>query len=515
MGKFDPTPEEYAAIIASDQLAFTEEVFRQVSPGAEYKSSWHIQCVIEHLAAVDRGEIPSLIINLPPRMMKSIMVSIAWPAWLLGRNSTTQIIVGSYGGAIGAKLSRDTLTVMRSPIYRMAFPMTRLQKETEDAFTTTQNGHRYVATVGNGITGFGSSHLLIDDPLNPMESLSDSARLKANEWITGTLFPRANDLNTVKKVMVMQRLHEDDPTGHLMEKEGGWHQLSLPCQFKKKTIIDLGAFKWTCEEGDWLQEERIGAKTLEQMVKDGMKPLQIAGQYFQSPIPPGGGDFKPHWLQYYDSRSASFTAKGMNVFILYDPANSKKKRSGHDPDYTAMIVVGLAPDNNYYILDIVRDRLNPTERVQFLITLHKKWNVRAGKPPKVVCEQYGMMTDAFYIAQAQKAINYRFALTEVGGKMAKPERIRRLVTPFEEGRVYLPKYLPYLNSNKETVDLVESFVNEYESFPVGRHDDMMDALARIMDDDCHAMFPKVPLKTNWVGSELSISYGRGADLKTW
>ena len=171
----------------------------------------------------------------------------------------------------------------------------------------------------------------------------------------------------------------------------------------------------------------------------------------------------------------------MNCYILYDPANSKKKRSGHDPDYTAMMVVGLATDNNYYLLDMVRDRLNPTERVQFLIALHKKWNKRAGKPPKVVCEQYGMMTDSHYILQAQKALNYRFAVVEVGGQMAKQERIRRLVTPFEEGRVYLPKYLPYLNSNKETVDLTESFISEYETFPVGRHDDMMDALSRIMD----------------------------------
>lgn len=791
-----PSADEYAAILATDQLAFTEEVFRQVSPGSEYKPNWHVECITEHLQAVERGEIRSLIINMPPRFLKSICVSIAWPAYLLGRNPTTQIIVGSYGGAIGAKLSRDTMNVMRSPVYQKAFSKTKLAKETEDAFTTTKNGHRYVATVGNGITGFGCDYCfigstnvltqsgnktimdittndkvwsynhetrrkelrrvtatfsrlvpylvqvkttngrriictpnhpffvdgreykeasnlqrgdrliswilpekstkndvhygmlsvfkrvysqkvrlseifsgwqrgvllfkqmfqnplehqmqtqvcgvpnayvlkeqeilrglqvkgfgaqptpsvqqrffsgkaldrvkgwlqvcgmrlvksknctpygrgqvsqpasklgdyvqkvsyapsqketidviesvedysreqhtvyditvegnhnffaegilvhncIIDDPINPMETLGDNNRIKANEWITGTLFPRANDLNEVKKVVVMQRLHQDDPTGYLLEKDGGWHHLSLPVKFTKKTFIDLGAHKWVCEEGDFLHEERVNQGTLDKMAREGMTPLQIAGQYFQQPTPPGGGDFKPHWLQYYDNRSASFTAQGMNVYILYDPANSKKKRSGHDPDYTAMIVVGLADDNNYYILDIIRDRLNPTERVQFLLTLHKKWNTRAGKPPKVIVEQYGMMTDAFYIARAQKAINYRFPLLEVGGQMAKPERIRRLVTPFEEGRVYLPKYLPYVTSSRETVDLVESFVGELETFPVGRHDDMIDAFARIMDDEAHAVFPKPKVKTNWVASESMGGGGRDEDFRRW
>lgn len=493
----DFSPEEYAAVIGYDQEAFTEEVFMQCSPGVEYAPNWHVTAIVEYLKAVELGQIKSLIINMPPRSMKSITVSVAWPAWLLGHNPTEQIIVGSYGGQIGAKLSRDTLSIMQSPIYKMAFPETRLKKETEDWFNTTQNGHRYVATTGNGVTGFGASTLIIDDAINPVESLSDTTRHKTNEWITGTLFPRANDLNTVKKVVVMQRLHQDDPTGFLMEK-GGWELLCLPAEFKKKTIIEIGAKRWEKQEGEWLHPERINAETIAKLASEGMSPYQIAGQYYQSPVPPGGGEFKPQWLQYYDRKEIDaqdgkrVDSGGMNIYILVDPANSKKKSSNHDPDYTVMVVIGLGNDNNYRVLDMVRDRLNPKERIQTLIALHKKWNRKSGKPPKVGYEQYGMMTDAFYLREAQKEISYRFPIMELGGKLAKPERIKQLITPFEDGRIYMPKYLPYRTISGETVDLVQELVAEYETFPVGRHDDIMDAFARIMDDKLNAIFPRIP-----------------------
>lgn len=509
-----PSADEYAAILTTDQLAFTEEVFRQVSPADKYQPNWHVQCLTEYLNAVEAGEILRLLIMMPPREMKSITVTIAWPAGLLGRDPRRRIICGSYGDALAKRHSLDSRLVMESAIYKKAFPNTKLSADQNEKgmFMTTQRGFRKATSVGGQVLGDGGDFLIFDDLLKADEAPSDTVRESTNNWLDQSFLTRLNDPGNGRIVGVAQRLHMDDPMGHLIDK-GGWETLILPAEFKKKTIIEIRGNKWVCEEGDLLNPTRLTKEVLDQKQKD-LGTLAFAGQYQQSPTPPGGGDFKPHWLQYYDSRSASFTAQGMNVYILYDPANSKKKRSGHDPDYTAMIVVGLADDNNYYILDIIRDRLNPTERVQFLLTLHKKWNTRAGKPPKVIVEQYGMMTDAFYIARAQKAINYRFPLLEVGGQMAKPERIRRLVTPFEEGRVYLPKYLPYVTSSRETVDLVESFVGELETFPVGRHDDMIDAFARIMDDEAHAVFPKPKVKTNWVASEVGGG-GRDEDFRRW
>jgi predicted phage terminase large subunit-like protein len=507
----DISPEEYAAIIATDQLAFTEEVFSQVSPAHQYLSNWHIECIIEHLKAVEAGEIQRLNINMPPRMMKSITVSEAWSAWLLGQNPSTQIIAASFKRDVGVDIAEKVRKVMKSPIYQMAFPNTAVAKDTEDWFTTTQGGHRLLATTGKGVTGFGADVILIDDPINPEEATSETSRLKAFRWITGTLFPRANDLTKVKIVNVMQRLHEEDPSGKFLEAEG-WHNLVLPAYFHKKTFIEIRGKKWEAEEGEYLHKERVGAKELNDLRDSGMSEYQLAGQYMQNPAPIGGGEFKARYLKYYNNHSKDFTCKGMNIYILYDPANSKKNKENSDPDYTAMMVLGLANDNNYYLLDAVRDRMNPTERVNALIKLHMKWNKKAGKPPKVVCEKYGMMTDSFYIDKAQGELNYRFPLVEVGGRMKKEDRIRRLIAPFENERFFLPRTINYTNIEGETVDMVTTLVEkEMMTFPVGKHDDMLDALSRVFDDEVYATFPKVDVHYLKGGESIRDSLLDGYD----
>jgi len=209
----------------------------------------------------------------------------------------------------------------------------------------------------------------------------------------------------------------------------------------------------------------------------------------------------------------------MNVYILYDPANTKKNKERIDPDYTAMIVVGLANDNNYYILDLVRDRFNPTERVNKLIELHQKWNKLSGKPPVVAIEQYGMMTDSFYITKEQDERNYRFRIVEVKGQVGKEDRIRKLIPLFENERVYLPKSVMYDSIDGNTYDLVELFIKEELTvFPVGRHDDMIDALARILDRDLEARFPKINVVYLEGGQTLkSLCEGDfdESDIMTW
>jgi hypothetical protein len=151
--------------------------------------------------------------------------------------------------------------------------------------------------------------------------------------------------------------------------------------------------------------------------------------------------------------------------------------------------------------------------------MHRKWNKLSGKPPKVGCEQYGMMTDAFFITQYQQSVNYRFPIIELGGKMKKEDRIRRLIPAFEGGRFYLPKKLSYTSVSGEVLDLVGAFVNEELSiFPVGRHDDMLDALARITDPDLHATFPKIEMIYLGAGETLRDSWSDGfdpQDMRTW
>jgi predicted phage terminase large subunit-like protein len=404
---------------------------------------------------------------------------------------------------------------MESPIYKMAFPNTRLADDQNEKamFMTTQRGFRKAVSVGGQVTGDGGDFIIADDLIKPDEALSDTVRNTTNAWMEQTLLTRLNNPATGRIVMVMQRLHMDDPTGNLLEK-GGWYHLNMPAEFKRKTLFEIGGRKWEMNEGDLLHPARLSRDVLDKTLQ-AMSPMSYAGQYMQSPTPPDGGDFKSHWIKYHDNPSP----REMNLYILIDPANVKKRNSGHDPDYTVMIVVGLAPDNNYYILDLIRDRLDPHERIHALIELHKKWNKKSGKPPKVGCEQYGLMTDAFYLDQAQKAINYRFPLIRLGGQIKKEDRIRRLVFPFQDQRIYLPKTIPYTTNTGQYVDLTKEFINEYDTFPVGRHDDILDAFARILDEQLYPTFPELEDRREYYrgGSNIPINFD-GFDpgnFRTW
>lgn len=207
-----------------------------------------------------------------------------------------------------------------------------------------------------------------------------------------------------------------------------------------------------------------------------MGPYVFGCQMLQNPKADETQGFKREWLRFYANANAG---AGMTKYILVDAANSKRSGS----DYTSMWVIGLGADENYYALDMVRDRLSLTQRAERLMTLHRKW-----RPLQVRYEEYGMQADIPHIESMQEAENYRFRITPVAGAVAKVERIKRLVPLFEQGRVWLPHSLNATNYEGDTRDLVHDFVeDEYMAFPVPLHDDMLDGLARIAE-------PGLPLK---------------------
>lgn len=210
-----------------------------------------------------------------------------------------------------------------------------------------------------------------------------------------------------------------------------------------------------------------------------MGPYTFSAQMLQNPTADDAQGFDRAWLKHDRIDSTS----GMSLYILVDPAGEKKKTS----DYSVFMVVGLGQDENYYVVDMVRDRLNLTERGNTLMRLHRKY-----KPKGVGYERYGLQADIEFVQYLQKQENYRFDITELGGQMPKNDRIRRLIPLFEQGRVYLPMTLHYADYQGRSSDLVRDFVEqEYMTFPVSQHDDMMDCLARIVDPDFGAVFPKI------------------------
>lgn len=506
--------EDHDSLLRSDFDAFASAAFSVLNPGTHFDWNWHIEAIAEHIHALDRGDFNKLIINLPPRSLKSYLGSVAFPAWMMGRKPHTQFIMASYSFSLAKGMSAACRTLIQSDFYRRIFPEVVLDATQREKhhWCTTQRGQYYAASAVGTITGVGADILLLDDPLKPMEAYSEAIRTSTNENIRGTLFSRFNDQRTGKFLMIMQRVHEDDPTGNL-SRDGGYVVLKLPAETKKPIFIDLktpsGPLQWAMPENGLLFPERLPRAILDRMRLD-MTEYHYVGQMLQEPAPLGGGEFKDIWVQYY--QDGVIRPPTMNVAILCDAAggeemNKKKKKL---TDWTAFIVVGLAPDNNYYLLDIVRDRLNPTERVETLFMLHRKWNALCGKPPKVGYEKYGIMTDTHYIREKQKADGYMFPIIELGGQMMKEERIRRLIPDMQQGRWYFPANLIYVDNEGRRFDLVSEIVNsEMKSFPKARFDDCLDAMARIYDAELNIVFPRLQttLRQNMVNDIMRQSEG--------
>jgi predicted phage terminase large subunit-like protein len=189
--------------------------------------------------------------------------------------------------------------------------------------------------------------------------------------------------------------------------------------------------------------------------------------------------FKDEWISNYDFLR---NYKGWNFYILVDPAGEKKK----DSDYTVMAVVGCGPDMNYYLVDAIRDRLNLTERARELFRLHRKWTPRG-----TGYEKYGMQADVEHIKYEMEIQNYRFPITILGGQTSKNDRIRRLVPLFEQRRFWTPHSLFFVDREKKQHDFMQEFWrDEYKPFPVAVHDDMLDCISRICDEDMKVEFPK-------------------------
>ena len=188
---------------------------------------------------VHGGEISRLLINQPPRSLKSICVSVAYVAWLLGHDPTRRIIVVSYSNEFAAELHRQFRMVIDAPWYRALFPGMRPAKDSGTELVTTAGGSRYATSVGGALTGRGADLIIVDDPLKAEEAMSEAARKRVIDWYGGTLVSRLNDKETGPIVVVMQRLHENDLAGHLLD-QGGWQHLELPAIAVEDSVIPLG-----------------------------------------------------------------------------------------------------------------------------------------------------------------------------------------------------------------------------------------------------------------------------------
>jgi len=211
----------FRILLREDLASFTHKTFLTVSPAREYQLNWHIEAMAWHLEQCLKGNIKRLIITVPPRHLKSICASVAFPAWALGHDPSLRIIAASYAADLARKHALDCRAVLQAPWYRRVFPRTRLHpdKNTELEVMTTARGFRYATSIGGSVTGRGGDLVLIDDPMKPEEAMSELKRNAVNQWFDGTLYPRLDNKAEGVIILIMQRLHVDDLIGHVTEQE--------------------------------------------------------------------------------------------------------------------------------------------------------------------------------------------------------------------------------------------------------------------------------------------------------
>jgi hypothetical protein len=245
------------------------KVLATIDSGTRYLPNWHIDLIAEYLAAAERGEVTRLIINMPPRALKSICVSVAWPAWLLAHDPKRRILAASYASGIAIKHSIDCRQVLRTPWYQELFPQTRMTEDQDEKskFMTSARGFRLATSVGGTLTGEGGNFLIMDDPISPSQAMNRKKRDVANKWFEHTFASRLDDKKRGVIILVMQRLHPEDLSGYLLEK-GGWEQLSLPALNNEKQVYRYGSIRKIYAEGELLHADRENIALMEQAKQD-------------------------------------------------------------------------------------------------------------------------------------------------------------------------------------------------------------------------------------------------------
>jgi hypothetical protein len=246
------------AICRLDFVSFVRKCFHTLSPNTELLMNWHIYALAYQLEQVRCGKIKRLNVNFPPRMLKSLISSVAFPAFILGHDPTKRVIVVSYGSDLAIKLANDFRAIVNAPWYRRMFPGTRISrtKNTEFEVVTTQNGGRLAVSIDGALTGRGGDFVIVDDPLKAIDARSDGKRERVNYLFTSSVLTRLDNKQTGAIVLVMQRLDPNDPVGkHCSSDE--WTTLSFPAIAERDESIQIGTNQYHLRRvGDVLHPAR-------------------------------------------------------------------------------------------------------------------------------------------------------------------------------------------------------------------------------------------------------------------
>jgi predicted phage terminase large subunit-like protein len=454
-------PEDMRAALRQDLLTFIEKSFGTVTPGVTYLPNWHIDAVAHALERCIAGDINRLVISLPPRYLKSLCVTAALPAFLLGHDPTKKIICASYSKDLAAKHAFDCQLIMESDWYRRAFPQTArsLRKVTQLELATRQNGFRLAASVGGTLTGRGGDVLIIDDPHKADEVQSDAKRKAVRDWYEQTAATRLDDPRKGIVIIIHQRLHQDDLAGSLLEK-GGWHHLNLPAIAEEDAKIPISPDKYHSRKcGDVLHPKRHSYDELMQRKID-MGDYAFSAQYQQRPSPLGGGLVKWSWFNFYDFLKHRMHAE--YVVQSWDTATKADQNS----DWT-VCTTWYCMEGKLYLVDLHRAKYDFPKLKSKVFELANEFQAT-----DVIIEAVGAGRPLHQqIDYELRRMPYRqFNLRATTPRDDKATRLMGETPEIEAGRVYLPR----------TANWLDEFQRELLNFPNGKYDDQVDSLSQFL-----------------------------------
>ena len=454
------TMEEYYHILRADFCSFVEAAYEIVSPQDKLLLHQHIELMCSKLQDCAEGRIKRLIINIPPRHLKSICASVALPAFILGHNPAANIICASYGQDLADKLARDTRSVMTSPFYKNTF-RTRIssEKNSVNEFVTTQKGGRVATSVGGVLTGRGADFIIIDDALKPEDALSETRRNSVNEWFDNTLLSRLNSKLNGCIIIIMQRLHMNDLVGHVIEKEK-WELLTFPAIAEEEEYQEFyngfGLRYYWRKHGEALHPEREPLDLIYK-IRATMGEYNFVSQYQQNPQPKGGNIIKSDWLKYFiDGEQPSEFEK---IVQSWDTAN----KAGEGNDYSACTTWGIK-DNRAYLLHVLRRKLEYPALKRTIVEHSKHHNAKV-----ILIEDKASGTQLLQDLKSDQLYSVKGIQRPAG--CDKAMRLEAASLPFENGAVFLPTEAPWL----------KDYVAELTGYPGTKHDDQVDSTSQFIE----------------------------------
>jgi predicted phage terminase large subunit-like protein len=449
-----PSPANmYADLLRHDLCAFIHRSFLELNAQTPFLSNWHIEVLAAKLEEVRRGSCKRLIVNVPPRHLKSHAISIVFTAWVLAHEPSKKFLSVTYAQDLSDYLARLSRTLMTSPFYE-GLSDTRLLKgrEAVSDYETTDGGYRLSTSTGGVLTGRGADIIIIDDPLKADDALSEPRRRSVNEWYDNTLRSRLNSQEKSAIIIVMQRLHADDLVAHVQEHEL-WDVLSFPAIAEQDETYDFvtpyGRKLIHRKNGEVLHPTLVSLSTLESQ-RRAMTEYNFAAQYQQNPQPPSGLIVQRDWLRFYDPDD--MPERFDQMIQSWDTANKDTELS----NFSVCTTWGLK-DQYMYLRDVYRRKVEFPDlkrAVRELATLHRADIVLVEDKASGSSLIQELRAEHFSIVQAAPAID--------GDKVM---RLRAQTAKIEGGFVLFPKEAHWL----------DTYLAELVTFPNSKNDDQVDS----------------------------------------